>query len=243
MTHFVRIALVTRASLPKFLDSCTRFQRDAICAVIPKGAFIDPVNLHLTLGALNLPTPSHVETASNLLRSAIAGQRNQPLIAHVVGIGNHSMSRRKENLRKATSLYSRFNDPTGFLQEFCERILFMLRDAGLLKTNAFFTNIVQKSLQTRLVSTARLPDHPGGLPPKFDATEIHSKYKDYVWMKGVQLQELNITQIGRSKVLYDDVVMDGYRNSAKIVLPGAAGNGTRPPQTEVDARSLDRDPK
>lgn len=78
---------------------------------------------------------------------------------------------------------------------------------------------------------------------RIDATDIHRKYKAFVLMKDVQLQEMHVSEIGRKKLLYEDVVMSGYRNIATVSLPGTAGNGTKPLQTELDVSIPVRGPE
>lgn len=83
----------------------------------------------------------------------------------------------------------------------------------------------------------------GFLRPRIDATDIHRKYKDVVLMKDVRLQELYISEIGLKKVLYEDVVVAGYRNVATVSLPGTAGDGMKPLQIELDASIPVRTPE
>ncbi len=246
LTHFVRISLVTRASLPQILESYGRVQRDTICAVVPTGGFIHPANLHLTIGSLSLPTPSHIEDALGILRSTVARQADRPLTARVVGIGNSLVSRNPRGLAESIRLFSRIEDSTNSLQGFCQEVHRTLRDEGLLKLDPLQTD--QVPLQTSLINTTRLTRGPAMgknmryLAPRFDATDIHRKYKDYVMMEGVQLQELHISELGLKKVLYEDVVVAGYRNIATVRLPGTAGDGTKPLQTEMKASVPVRSP-
>lgn len=242
LTHFVRISLVTRASLPQILDSYGRVQIDVISAVVPTGAFIHPANLHLSIGGMSLLTPRHVEDALEILRSAVARQADRPLAARVVGIGKSLVSRHPRDLTRSMYLYSRIKDPTNFLQRFCQGVRAILRNEGLLKLNP--SEDYSTSFQTRVINTTRLSRGPamgknmkrkGYLVPRVAATDIHRKYKDYVLMEDVQLQELHISELGLKKVLYEEGMVVGYRNTATVRLPGTAGDGTEPLQTEMKA--------
>lgn len=73
---------------------------------------------------------------------------------------------------------------------------------------------------------------------RIDATDIHHKYKDFVLMKDIQLQELHISEIGLKDALYEDVVVSGYRNVATVFLPGTGGHSMKPLQTETNARKV-----
>ena len=238
LTHFVRIALVTRASLPQILRSYSRIQKDTISTVIPQGAFTHPANLHLTLGSLSLPTPSDLVAALEIIRSAIARQDDHPFTVHVVGIGKSLVSREPRDLSRTLRLYSRIEDPTNTFHKFCQRVRTILRDEGLLRLDPLVQSF-QIPFHTRLLDTNRLDGdsvndkHPRFLRPRIDATDIHRKYKDFVLMKDVQLEELHISKIGLKKVLYEDVLVAGYRNIATVPLPGAARNVTKPLQTEL----------
>lgn len=246
MTHFVRIPLVTPASLPQILESYSRIQRDTISAVIPRGAFTHPANLHLTIGSLSLPTPSHVEAALEVLRSAITRQVDRPFTVHLVGIRTSLVTHKPRDLTRTMRLYSRIEDPTNCLQRFCQGVRSTLQDEGLLKQLPWETNELPP--QTRLMDTRRLARDSTMAKskyyprPGFDATGIHRKYKDCVLMKDVRLQELHISELGRKKVLYEDVMVDGYRNIATLSLPGTAGDGTRPLQSEMVVSIPVRDP-
>lgn len=122
LTHFCRIPLVTRVSLPQILEPYSRLQTDPISAVIPKAAFTHPANLHLTLGELSLPTLSHVEDALELLKSSIARQVDRPLTVHVVGIGKSLVSRNPRDLSSMLMLFSRIEHPTNSLGRFCQGV-------------------------------------------------------------------------------------------------------------------------
>lgn len=248
-THFVRITLVTRASLPQILESYSRIEKDTISAEIPKGAITHPANLHLSIGPLSLPTPSDLEAALEILRSAIARQDDRPFIAHVVGIGDSMVSREPRDLSRTLRLYSRIEDPTNTLHKFCQRVRTTLRDEGLLRLDPLVQSF-QIPFHTKLLNTNRLVRDPVKgksqkyfLRPRIDATDIHRKYKDFVLTKDVQLEELHISEIGLKKVLYEDVLVAGYRNIATVPLPGAAGNVTKPLQTELDVSIPVYDPR
>ena len=144
--------------------------------------------------------------------------------------------------------YSRVEDPTNALQMFSQEDRSTLREKGLLKLDPLQT--YQMPLQARVISTDRLPRDPAmskhqkwPLKQRFDATDIHRKYKEVVLMKDVQLQELHISEIGLKKVLYENVVVAGYRNIASVPLPGIAADGTDQLQTELDARIRVRSPE
>ena len=250
LTHFVCISLVTRASLPQILESYGRVQRDTICAGVPIGAFTHPANLHLSIGSLSLPTPRHVEDALELLRSAVARQADRPLTARVVGIGKSLVSRHPRDLTRSMYLFSRIEDPTNSLQRLCQGVRSLLQTEGLLKLNPL-QNHSLPPFQTRVINTIRLIRGPamgknmergGYLTPRFDATDINRKYKDYVLLEDVQLQELHISELGLKEVLYEDDVVAGYRNTATVRLPGTAGDGTKPLQTEMSASFPVRSP-
>lgn len=192
LTHFVRIPLATRASLSQILTSYSRVKEDTLSAVIPKGAFTHPANLHLPLGTLSLPTRSHVEAALNVLKSAITRQGDQPFTVRVVGIGDTQVSLSPRKLSGVMGLYSRIEDPTTSLQGFCQNVCSELLDEGLLKLipGEKFT----PPLQVRVISTKRLTRDPVmgkrqkfQLRPRFDATDLHRKYKDFVFLKDLQL--------------------------------------------------------
>lgn len=148
LTHFVRIQLVTRASLPQISTSYSRIQEDALSAVIPQGAFTHPANLHLPLGPLSLPTPSHVEAALKVLRSAIARQGDRPVTVHIVGIEDSLVSNVPRSLSKVMALYSRIQDPTNFLQSLCQNVRSTLLDKGLLKLHPG-PNFISRPLQVQ----------------------------------------------------------------------------------------------
>lgn len=249
LTHFVRISLVTRASLPQILRSFSRVQRDPVSAVVPKGGFTHPANLHLTLGALSLPTPSHVETALTVLRSTTARQEGQPFTVQVVGIGNSPVSRLPHKFSRTQRLFSRIEDPSASLHRFCLDVRSKLLDEGLLKPDP-----AQKTasiLQVKVIGTTRLAGvsvapvlHKQQRPsrPRFDATDLHNKYKDSVLMKDVRLREMHLSEIGLKEVLYENVVVAGYRNIATFLLPGIHADGTEPLQAELEASIQVRTP-
>ena len=245
VTHFVRIPLVTRTSLPQILESYRRLENDPIFALVPKSALTHPANLHFTLGSLSLPTPSHVEAALKLLESITVRQEDQPLTAHVVGIGNSLASRSPRNLSRDLRLFSRIEDPTNSLQGFCHEVYLGLRD----EFKREFSQTYPIPFQTRVIHTIRSIPEPAtgkqrkGLRTRIDATDILRKCKDVILMKNVKLQELHISEIGLKKVLYEDVAVAGYRNVATVSLPGTAGDGTKPLQTELDASIPVRTPK
>lgn len=246
-THFVRIPLVTRASLPQLLKSYSRIEKGTISGVIPKGAFTHPANLHLSLGELSLTTRRKFEAALKILRSAIARHGDRPLTAHVVGIGNSLLSHYSRDLPRALRLFSRLEDPTKSLQRFCQGVNSDLRDEGLMKLRPFENG--QVPLQTRVMDTRRLARDPTmdkqhkRSKPRIDATNIHRKYKDFVLMEDVRLQELHISEIGLRKVQYEDVMVAGYRNIATVALPGNAGDGTEPLQAKTEVRIPVRTPR
>ena len=237
LTHFVRIPIVTRASLPQILTSYNRVKEDTVSANIPKGAFKHPANLHLPLGELSLPTPSHVEAASKLLRSAIARQEDRPFTVRVVGIGHSLTSHEPRSLSRVLRLYSRIEDPTTSLQRLCHNIRSTLLDKGLMKLDPCQRSTIP--FQVKLIDTKRLTRGPimgeqqkWLLRPRFDATD--RKYKDFVLMKDVHLQEIHISAIGLKEVLYENVVVPGYRNIATLSLPGFDADSAEPLETELD---------
>lgn len=131
---------------------------------------------------------------------------------------------------------------------FCHGAGLDLRDKGLLKRNSLQT--YPTPFQTKVMSTIRLARDPATgkqqnwvSKPRFNAQDIHRKYKDTVLMKDDRLQELYISEIGLKKVLYEDVVVAGYRNVATVSLPGTTGGGTKPLQTELDASIPVRTPR
>ena len=145
-------------------------------------------------------------------------------------------------------LYSGIQDPTNSLQSFCHNVRSAFLDEGLLKLN-LGEKLIPLPLQVPVVATRRLTRDPimdeqqkWPLRPRIDATDLHRKYKDSVLMKDVQLQEIHISEIGLKKVLYENIVVPGYRNIATFSLPGFDADGTEPLQTELEARIPVRTP-
>ena len=243
LTHFVHIPIATRTSLPQVLTSFSLIENHPVAAVIPKGAFTHPANLHLTLGSLSLPTPSHVEAALRILRSAIVRQGEQPFTIHIVGLGNSLISGMPAGHPRTMALYSRIEETTTSLQSFCQNVRSTVLDKGLLKLNSIQT--LTLPFHVKVISTHRLARDPVGpnlvkepkwpLKPRFDALGLHRKYEDFVLMKDIQLQQIHISEIGLKKVLYDNVIVAGYRNIATVPLPGVDTDGAAPLQTELEA--------
>lgn len=145
-------------------------------------------------------------------------------------------------------LYSRVEDPTNALQMFSQEVRSTLREKGFLKLDPLQT--YQMPLQARVISTDRLPRDPAmskhqkwPLKQRYDATDIHRKYKDVVLMKDVQLQELPIREIGLKEVLYENVVLAVYRNIATLYLPSTARDNLKPLKTEMKAGIPAREPR
>ena len=149
------------------------------------------------------------------------------------------MSHVPKSLSSTMALYSRIEDPTTSVQRFCQHIRKTFVSEGLMKLDPF--QKTARPLQVRMIDTRRLARNPimgeqqkSHIRPRIDATNIHGKYKDFMLMKNVQLQEIHISEIGLKEVLYENVVVPGYRNIATIPLPGIAADGTEPLQTELD---------
>lgn len=69
LTHFIRIPLSTIVSRPQISKAYRQIMDDPVAARIPREAFRDPKRLYISIGELNLPTPSSINAAIRYLHN------------------------------------------------------------------------------------------------------------------------------------------------------------------------------
>lgn len=69
ITHFLRIPFATANSTPQLVNSINRIAADPVARDIPREAWLQPDEIHFSLGGLKLTTPGHVKAAMKQLEA------------------------------------------------------------------------------------------------------------------------------------------------------------------------------
>ncbi|KAH0600685.1 hypothetical protein MHUMG1_01684 [Metarhizium humberi] len=218
-THFLCLQLAS-SQLTKNLAA---FRADVTGAGgfgVPDDAVRPPGTLHLTLGVMSLKPEdvsrtiellktlrprdmlAELRAANNPLASATASQTRSTVPPGGLSIslrGIHSMT----NASRTSVLYAAPSDAEGILYNFCQELRKAFGEAGLIEEEGR-----PLLLHATVVNTVYVRGRGGGRRKEklmLDATDLMSKYEDYIWVEDMPVSRVAVCRMGAKKVDGDEV--------------------------------------
>ncbi|KAL8644726.1 MAG: hypothetical protein Q9226_007619 [Calogaya cf. arnoldii] len=251
ITHFLRIPYATRQSRPQLFESLTRIAQDPLAVQLPTEAWHHPEQLQLEVGLLRLDSPKREAEACQLLQEI--GDQYRPLglvpIPRLANSNNvteessqhlppvvalHGLVEKPRPLypKKALNLVCNVNEPQPFLIDFASRIsdIFIARDfmpaikhrpdslrMPLMRTNRLKSDVRKFSIKPS-------PKRFGFYEiPSFDASDLHTEYKDYPWTTEFPLEMMCISEFHLRNVWKNgEFVRTAWKDIASVPLPGVS---------------------
>lgn len=257
-THFLYIPIGTRASSARLKDALTVIASDPLAAALPRAAWLTVRELRYSIGSLRLQDKKQVNKAIHLLRSPevrrileecqIEKPTSPSSTATPKSITLRGLSFPNDEYEKqcdrVASLSSFIQDSPFDLPRLHDRLKQCFVDQQL---SAYGTphqipasgKPRVKVMQTTYLTTNELNTHPRVAKnghrrkPLVDARDLYTKYEDYVWARDIEIQKLCIGEGGLRDITRNgSVIGQGYREIARVALPGTSDEMLEPEDPE-----------
>lgn len=210
LTHFLCLPLHHAA--PQLARSLAALQHDLVTTqgLIPVSAMRPVATLHLTLGVMSLPSPTHLQRAINFLEALDLPALlppGRPLTVDLRGLATMGAP------AQTSVLYAVPHDPTARLQRFAEAVRAAFESAGLvqpeqrgLKLHATVVNTVYARTRGSR-SRSRLT---------FNALNTVRRYDGVAFAEGIVVEKVALCRMG--EVRRSDGSSGGYLVCAEKML-------------------------